>query len=100
MVEPHEASELPELSDEAEEKSLDEIGDLTVRTAETDELRTLLMWKSVAAENIKQRDRSPDPPQGVTDLADTDLGEIQLTAAPNKKDKLRLLEYYVSEKVL
>ncbi len=100
MVEPRQADELPELSDEAERTTLGEIGELTLGSAETDALRTLFLWKNVAAENIQQSDASPDPPSAFEDHSIAELRDVSLSAASNTNAKLRLLEYYVSEDVL
>lgn len=100
MVEPQQAEKLPELSDEAEETTLDEIGKLTLGSADTDALRTLFMWKNVAAANRQQSDDSAAPPEPFDDHSVAELREISLSAASNKKAKLRLLEYYISEEVL
>lgn len=100
MVDPRRADELPELGDEAARTTLGEIGELTLGDADTDALRTLLMWKNVAAENVQRSDGSPDPPKAFEDHSIAELRETSLSAVSGKKAKLRLLEYYVSVDVL
>jgi hypothetical protein len=100
MVEPHDASELPELSDEVADMKLGSIGDLRLKDLDTDPLRTLLMWKSVAAENVNQLNRAPEPPSEFSQYSVAELKETPFSAASDKEAKLRLLEYYVSEEVM
>ncbi|RLM59735.1 hypothetical protein DVK02_03115 [Halobellus sp. Atlit-31R] len=100
MVEPREASELPELSDEVVDLTLETIGDLKLKDTETTALRVLFMWKSVAAENVKQDEDGPELPDEFSQSSITELKSTPLSAAPTKEAKLRLLEYYVSEEVM
>ncbi|WP_162224658.1 hypothetical protein [Halorussus amylolyticus] len=95
MVEPREAEELPRLDDQAAAKTLGEIGDLMLGDADTDALRTLFMWKSVAAENIQQDDHDSKPLAEFSDYSTDELRDVPLAEATSAESRLRLLEYYL-----
>jgi len=100
MVEPRNASELPELSDEVDGMNLENVGELKLGDADSDSLRTLFMWKSIAAENVRERGGSPELPDGFRDGSLSELKKTSLSAASDKETKLQLLEYYVSKAVI
>lgn len=98
MVESREPGEMPEPSDKLEEMAVDEVLDLTLREAETDEKREAMMWKSVAAENVEDRKERPQPPEELEHLSEDELKGLELADAGGKEEIVGLLEWAVYPK--
>jgi hypothetical protein len=95
MVEPRDPEEMPPLDSDVLTMTLEEIGDLKLEGADTDALRTLFMWKSIAAENVRASDSTPEPPEAFRDGSIDELRDKSLTAVTSRGERLQLVEYYL-----
>jgi len=96
MVQPGDAEELPDLSPEFGEMTLREVGDVTVRDVDEPPQQKAMMWKSVAAENVEQRDGEPRLPPELRDRSESELLDRPLNDYDGKTKLLAVVEWYVA----
>lgn len=76
--------------------TLREVGDVTVRDVDEPPQQKAMMWKSVAAENVADRDADPELPASVRDLPEAELLDRPLNDYADKAELLAVVEWYVS----